>query len=84
MTNKEININSMSDFEFERNQYYVCVSNYIDDQLFKDPSLKPLAIYTLKLCYEYYFGGTPPFEKNRIQEIILFNILDLISIILWW
>ncbi len=71
MINKEMVIGSQSNFELDNDQYYFFVKETIEKELFKEPSLMPLASYTLKLCYEYYFGSRPPYTKQELAINIL-------------
>ncbi len=74
MTNKELTIESSSNFEIDQDMYYVYITKFLEKELFKEPSLMPLASYTLKLCYEYYFGSRPPYTKQELGENILMYI----------
>ena len=74
MTNKELTIESSSNFEIDQDMYYVYITKFLEKELFKEPSLMPLALYTLKLCYEYYFGSRPPYTKQELGENILMYI----------
>lgn len=71
MTNKEMMIESLSDFEIDNDLYYVYINKFLEKELFKEPSLMPLASYTLKLCYEYYFGSRPPYTKQELAQNIV-------------
>lgn len=75
ITNMESKINSQSAFELNESPFYIYVNNKIEEALFKEPSLKPLAEYIVRLCYEYYFGSCPPYSKDELAS----NIVDYVT-----
>jgi hypothetical protein len=68
--NRTFKIDTSTDFEYFKHQYFKNVKNKIDDILLKDPSLATLANELLVIIYEYYFGSQPSYEINVLADKI--------------